>query len=260
MSTATTKTAIEKIEQFILDTIFPIKCLNCNKEGFWICEKCFEKIQIKDEQICGICEKVLTPDGRTCLHCKKTQTDKNFLDGLIVCSTYSQNQISKAVHIFKYRFVSNLHEPLGNLMIKVLRKTDFQIPSAIAPVPLHQRRLRWRGFNQSSLLAKHIAANLLPGISIEVNENLLIRNRYTTPQMGINDYGSRTKNISGAFSISDKKEEIKNKTFLLVDDIATTGSTIFECAKTLKQAGAKEVFAIVIARQESKSVRHGQVQ
>ena len=239
---------MQKIFEFILDTFFPIHCLGCKKEGVWLCENCQAKIKIRDEHCCPICEKMVTPSGRTCLACK----NKHSLDGLIVASSYAQPSIANAVHLFKYRFVSDLHVPLGNLLVTVLQKTEIPLPDVIVPVPLHKRRLRWRGFNQSALLANHLASKLLPATKIDVAENLLVRNRYTIPQMGIKEYKNRQQNITGAFSVSNI-ESVKDKTFLLVDDIATTGSTLFECARVLKDAGAKEVFAIVIARQETKS-------
>lgn len=246
MNISTITLVSEKIHAFILDILFPIHCLACKKEGSWLCQSCQAHIKIKDEHACGICERVITPDGRTCLVCKK----KSALDGLLVASSYLQFPISRAVHLFKYRFVKDMHIPLGNLLTKVLRSTELPLPDIIMPVPLHRRRLRWRGFNQSSLLAKHLATNLLPYNSIPLSENILIRNRHTSPQMQISDYKFRKLNIAGAFSISPNAD-VKGKTILLVDDIATTGSTIFECAKILKTAGAKEVFAIVVARQET---------
>jgi len=124
----------------------------------------------------------------------------------------------------------------------------------VVPIPLHPRRLRWRGFNQSALLAGHIAANLLPQNPLPFDENMLVRKRYTPPQMEISNYQNRKQNIAGAFSLAGRKD-VRNKTVLLIDDVATTGSTIFECARVLKAAGAREVFAAVIARQEIKSQR-----
>lgn len=234
---------------FVLDTLFPVHCFLCGQDNAWICERCLSQIKINTEHVCGVCEKVSTPDGRSCQECKK----KNHLDGLIVASFYTQNSISQAVHLFKYRFISDLHVPLGNLMIKTIQKTEMPLPDFIIPIPLHQRRLRWRGFNQSELLSNHLAKNLLPDCELEMCADLLIRNRYTPPQMQIKNYSQRKQNISGAFSLKDSKL-VKNKTILLVDDIATTGSTIFECAKILKTAGANEVFAVVIARQETKKI------
>ncbi|MDD5463664.1 MAG: ComF family protein [Candidatus Moranbacteria bacterium] len=241
------KNFFKKTYTTVLDILFPILCINCKKEGSWLCIKCQANINIKEECLCPICEKMITPDGRTCISCKR----KSSLDGLIVAASYSQPQISKAVHLFKYRFVDDLHLPLGNLFVNVLRKTELPLPNIITSVPLHKRRLRWRGFNQSALLAKHLADNLLPQNKIPFDEKILIRNRYTPPQMKIRDHISRKQNIAGAFSLFPNAE-IKNKIVLLVDDIATTGSTLFECAKILKEAGASEVFAIVIARQETK--------
>lgn len=238
----------KKIHTLILDTLFPVRCISCKEEGVWLCEACFGKIKIQTEHVCGVCEKVFCPDGRTCLQCKK----KNSLDGMIATCSYKQATVSQAVHFFKYRFICDLHIPLGNLLVSALKKTDIPLPEVIIPIPLHPRRLRWRGFNQSALLAGHLAKNLLPNSELEMCADILVRNRYTTPQMGIKDYNSRLQNIAGAFSLLPNAD-VKNKTILLIDDIATTGSTIFECAKVLKQSGAKEVFALVIARQETKT-------
>ncbi len=239
---------LKKFHESVLDIIFPIHCIDCKKEGSWFCENCQAKIRLQDEYVCPICEKVITPDGQTCLSCKK----KYSLNGLVIASSYTQSSIAKAVHLFKYRFIQDLHVSLGDLLVKVLRKTELPLPDLILPVPLHKRRLRWRGFNQSALLAEQISTKLLPGIILSTNNTTLIRNRYTSPQMKIKKYSERQKNISGSFSVSPDVN-IKNKTILLVDDITTTGSTIFECARVLKLAGAKEVFAIVIARQETRS-------
>lgn len=237
----------QKLNNFILNILFPIRCISCSKHGEWFCEKCFLQIKLPNEHVCGICEKMITPDGRTCQACKK----KSSLDGLLTCASYKQDSISRAVHFFKYRFINDLHVPLGNLMVNVMQKTDIPLPNLILPIPLHKRRLRWRGFNQSFLLAKKISEKLLPGTTLQIDENILIRKKYTTPQMSIKDYKHRQQNLSGAFLVLNEKQ-IRNKIILLVDDIATTGSTILECSKVLKNAGAKEVFAIVIARQESK--------
>ncbi|MDD5397329.1 MAG: ComF family protein [Candidatus Moranbacteria bacterium] len=235
---------IKKIHRFVLDTFFPIRCLSCQKEGMWLCEICQTKILLQVEHVCPICEKMITPDGRTCLGCK----NKKSLNGMIVTCSYKQSQVAQLIHFFKYRFIHDLHVPLGKLLVAKLQKTDIPLPNMVVPVPLHPRRLRWRGFNQSALLAEHLAKNLLLGSELELRQDVLIRHRHTSPQMHIKDYWARQSNIAGAFSVLPDAD-VKNKTILLVDDVATTGSTIFECAKILKIAGAKEVFAIVIARQ-----------
>lgn len=170
---------------------------------------------------------------------------------MISSADYSDPVVSKAIHLFKYRFAQDLHKPLGQLAVKALRQTEMPIPDLIIPIALHSRRLRWRGFNQSSLLTDIISKNLIPLSEIPIDEKVLIRKRYTKPQMEIKQRVLREKNISGAFMIQNA-DLIKNQNVLLVDDVATTGSTIFECAKILKASGAKDVFAIVVARQEHK--------
>ncbi|MFA5994800.1 MAG: phosphoribosyltransferase family protein, partial [Parcubacteria group bacterium] len=127
----------------------------------------------------------------------------------------------------------------------------------LVPVPLHPRRLRWRGFNQSALLAEYVGKNLTTGFEIPNHPNLLQRKRYTPPQMKIKKYAQRIANLQQAFSLrktaaTDMPNSLQGKTILLVDDVATTGTTLFECAKVLKAGGAKKVFAVVIARQEIK--------
>lgn len=240
----------QKIKKFFLDTLFPIRCLSCQKEGCWICDKCFRKIALKKDQFCPICEKKTTPSGFTCFKCRK----KFNIDGILVSLSYQNKLVSKAVHLFKYRFIEDLSNSLGKAMLSAILSSELPIPDIIIPVPLHQRRLRWRGFNQADLLAQFISPKITPGFPILFESNCLVRQRYTFPQMKIKNYSARQKNIQNAFKVpGGKANQIKNKRILLVDDVATTGSTLFECAKTLKKSGAREVFAVVVARQEMKA-------
>ena len=237
---------LRPIQTFILDILFPVSCLGCGKNNQWICESCFSKIILQEDQVCPYCEKAITPDGRVCFGCKNKQS----LDGLLVAASYSQKLVSLAVHNYKYKFVSDLSVPLGKLLLKRILKSELPLSDLLIPVPLHSYRLRWRGFNQSRLLAEYLGENLVPELKIPVLNSVLLRRRYTLPQMKIADYFERQKNIQGIFCLGEEKEKLIGKRIWLIDDIATTGSTLFECTKVLKQAGAKEVFAIVIARQE----------
>jgi ComF family protein len=240
---------LKKIQEFILDTLFPITCLSCGYENIWLCENCLQKIQPLSFQLCPRCEKLITEDGRLCSFCKK---QKPPLDALIVAARYTEGNISKLVHLFKYNFVEDLSAPLGKLLTRALLDSGHSVPDFIIPVPLHPRRLRWRGFNQAELLANYASQNLTPGFAIPVLGKYLRRTRYTPAQMKIKDYFQRQKNMRDAFSATAESLTIKNKNILLIDDIATTGATLFECARTLKLNGAKKVFAAVIARQEMK--------
>lgn len=239
---------LREIQSFILDILFPVACLGCGKNDQWICERCLSKIAIQEDQVCPYCEKAITPDGRVCFGCK----NKRCLDGLLIAVSYSQKLVSLAVHNYKYKFISDLSVPLGKLLLKRILKSELPLPDFLIPVPLHSYRLRWRGFNQSQLLAEYLGKNLVPELTIPVLNSILIRRRYTLSQMKIKDYFQRQKNIQGVFYLSEEKEKLIGKRIWIVDDIATTGSTLFECAKVLKQAGVKEIFATVIARQEIK--------
>jgi len=237
----------KKMHRFILDILFPITCLSCAAEEAWLCEKCAARLQLQDEQVCPVCEKAVTPSGRTCFGCRK----KSSLDALLAVFSYNHDLVRRMVHYYKYRFIPDLHTPLGHFLTASLLKSDLPVPDVIIPVPLHPRRLRWRGFNQSQLLAECIGENITPGFVVPIQANTLSRKRYTLPQMSIQDALHRQQNITDAFAISSATN-VAGKNILLVDDIATTGATLFECARILKAAGAQQVWAIVIARQEIK--------
>ncbi|MFC1608964.1 ComF family protein [Patescibacteria group bacterium] len=244
-----TKELIQKINKLILDTLFPIQCISCKKQNYWICDQCLSEIIIKDKQVCPICEQVTIPDGQTCFKCKQ----KHSIDGLLVAIDYKENKvIDKAIHYFKYRFIEDLSEPLGKIITKTFIRSSLKIPDAIVPIPLHSKRLRWRGFNQAELLCSHISQNISPNLSTPILSSALIRSKNTPSQMKIKNYHQRKSNLKNAFLVKNEAE-IKNKRILLVDDISTTGSTIFECAKVLKKSGAKDVFGIVIARKKIKT-------
>jgi ComF family protein len=113
----------------------------------------------------------------------------------------------------------------------------------IIPVPLHVKRFRWRGFNQSELLADSIALHF----KLPVEKTVLVRQKNNIPQVEVKDRKDRIENIKDAF-ICSSNEKVKDKTVILIDDVATTSATLGECAKALKSAGAKEVWGVVVAR------------
>lgn len=254
----------KSIKIFVLDILFPLHCLFCQKYGQWICQECFKKISLLPVQVCPYCEKAISPAGRICFKCKEKFLRKNQLpplDALIVSTKYEKNGASRLIHHFKYSFVKDLGDPLAKIMSEAITFHNLPLPDLIIPVPLHSRRLRWRGFNQSEILANHICENLTPGFSIPVISNLLLRKKYTQAQMKIKNYQERQKNVKNIFTLSPSSPVIgrgvggegkilKDKTILLIDDVATTGATLFECARTLKSAGAKKVYGAIIARQE----------
>lgn len=238
---------LPKINTIILDTLFPRKCLLCKKEGLWLCALCQEKIEFIDFQVCPVCEKYISPLGAPCQNCKS----ETALSGLITAAKYGKENLALLVHRFKYNFIAEIGEDLGKIMLQGATINKLPLPEIIIPVPLHPRRLRWRGFNQAEILANYLSENITPGFPIQVLKNNLIRQKYTSAQMKIKKYSLRKENMKNAFAVKDPAE-IKNKIIWLVDDISTTGSTLFECAKVLKQSGAKKIYALILARQEIK--------
>jgi ComF family protein len=236
---------LEEIKNFILDILFPISCLSCGKDDTWFCPNCLRNIEIVSFQVCPYCEKEIMPSGRVCHRCKEKFLAKITvppLDALIASASYKKSIVARLVHFYKYSFIVDLHVPLGKLLVQAILKNNLPLPDVILPVPLHPRRLRWRGFNQAELLAGYISENLTPGFSIPVVCDLLVRGSHATPQMKIKNYQERKNNIKGIFHInvrSDNHSDLKGKTILLIDDICTTGATLFECGKILKQNGAK---------------------
>lgn len=237
---------VKKLKMAALDILFPLTCLKCGEETYWLCPDCLNQIKLLDFQLCPCCEKYISEKGFLCPDCKKTR--KSFLDSLVVAVSYENPEIKKLVHFLKYRFILNASGPLSKLLTRSLVKSDSLLPDLIVPVPLHPRRLRWRGFNQSQLLAENISADLAPPLEFEVLDSLA-RTKNKMPQMEIKKYRDRLESVKGIFSLKNNPEIIKNKKILLVDDIATTGATLQECAKILKENGAKKVFAVVISRQ-----------
>ncbi len=213
-----------------------------------------DKIPLLSFQLCPYCEKEITIGGRVCEKCKKMALEKNApppLDALICAIKYKD--VSKFVHLFKYNFIADLGVPLGKIIAKTLWKNNLPLPDLIIPVPIHKRKLKWRGFNQAEILAQSVSQNLTPGFTLPVYFDILVRRKNTRAQMKIKNYQERLKNVRNIFAILPEKEKLfRDKKILLIDDIATTGATLIECAKILKSAGAKKVCGAVIARQEFK--------
>lgn len=196
-------------------------------------------------QRCPTCLKVTTPRGEVCFAC----LGKNSLDGLFAASHYRHLLVSVSIHTYKYRFIPAFAKPLGVWLAEIITENDLPLPDIFIPVPLHRRRLRFRGFNQSELLVDALSEAIAPGFPMPVWKNCLLRSRYTKPQMKTISREERLGNLQNAFIITKESAKIiKGKNIWLVDDVATTGITLEECASVLKKSGAKNVFGIVLAR------------
>lgn len=235
-------------EEFLVDILFPKSCIGCGKEDFFVCESCNKLLEYLSFQNCPICEAAMTVSGEKCQNCQRDHEMK--IDKMIIAGNYENELLSKIIHFYKYKFVEDLSGDLGAYLTEALRKWLRKTPDLIVPVPLHKKRLRWRGFNQALLLAEHVSKNLLPGVEIPIETDLLKRIRHTPPQMKMKKHSERRKNIQGAFEVTDQARKLNNKNVLLIDDVCTTGATIFECAKEIYKLGPKNITAAVLARQD----------
>lgn len=251
MSTKRTRDRISTLKKFILDILFPISCVACGKDDVFLCDDCIEKISLVSEQVCPVCERITMPNGQVCHQCKK----KTKLTSLLVAASYQGEVIKKAVHLLKYRFVSGLAAPLGKILAKAILNSTLPVPELIIPIPLHPRRLRWRGFNQSELLTDYLSENLTPGLKIPVEKSLIIRKKHIQPQMEVKNFKDRRLNLKNVFFMAEgiNKDIIKGKDVLIVDDICTTGTTLFECSEVLSKLKPRRLDAVVIARPTSPS-------
>lgn len=148
----------------------------------------------------------------------------------------------KAVHHLKYGHFKALAAPLGQLLAQYVESQPIAA-DVLVPVPLHSRRLRERGYNQSALLAVELGRrNGLPVVS-----DSLVRLRHTKSQVKTADAEERQRNLAGAFGCRDTK--LAGKRVLVVDDVCTTGATLNSCATALRAAGADSVWGLALARE-----------
>ncbi len=226
-----------QLKNLFLDLLFPVRCVGCKRDGVWFCTECGEKVKLKTSQYCPSCW-CNTTGGHNCENCDTS----SLLTGLRVAASYEANpELARAVKQLKYRFSEPLADALGEILARSVRQTNYTGERIITFVPLHLKRQRWRGFNQAELLARAVGHKLKLPV-----EDLLTRVRNTPPQAKL-DRTTRLTNLKDAFAVQSNLK-LQGKTILLVDDVASTGASLAECARVLRAAGAKSVWGLVLAR------------
>lgn len=224
---------ISKFKEFLLNLFFPSFCLGCQKEGTYLCEDCKATLDISEFNY-HLCNK-----------------NSQNLAGLYFALPYKERPLTrKLIHQFKYQpYIKALAKPLALLLAEHFllsgnNKEEVWRNSVLIPIPLDKNKLKSRGYNQSEELAKELSKI----INVPALVNNLIKIKSTKPQMELSKT-ERETNLQNAFLIKNPAE-IRGKKIFLVDDVYTTGSTMEECAKVLKNAGAESVWGIAIAREE----------
>ncbi len=222
-----------------LDLLFPKTCLGCGAEGTWLCPACDKRMPAFTTLMCLVCGR-RRPDGATCTNCRK----RFRCTGLVASFPYADALCRELVHELKYGHVREIADILAERIAGTIERLAPWLPtgSAFVPVPLHARRERERGFNQSELIATSLAAKLGAPVM-----SALRRTRATRSQIELNDPDLRRENVADAFALAPRSPALP-KRVLLVDDVATTGATLSSCATVLRQAGVREVWGVVACR------------
>lgn len=218
----------------ILDIVFPKTCLECGREGVYICPNCLAKVRLA-KPICPVCEKA-SIDGLTHVICSK----KLGLDGLISIWEY-EGVIRRAILALKFKYSTEVGKELSARFLAYTN--NFFLPKAevLVPIPIFWYRENKRGFNQSSEVGKHVASFVKVGFE----PNLLARSKSSKPQVELSGE-ARRENLKGVFSLNPNIK--MPDSIMLFDDVFTTGSTLKEAAKVLKRAGVSKVWGLTIAR------------
>ena len=223
--------------ELAINSFFPCRCISCGKVGGFLCPQCLGEIPRLLPPICPQCGRPQA-SGILCPICRRRKTE---IDGIRSLFRF-EKAIRKAIHELKYRNLKAISPCLAELLADYIRVNSLP-GDALVCVPLHPRRLRERGYNQSSLLAKELGRR----IDMPVIEDCLIRVKQAQPQVRAVDLGERWMNVADAFVCRDEK--VSGKRIMLIDDVCTSGATLESCAVALKNKSADSVWGLTLARE-----------
>ena len=213
-------------QTFVSNLIYPPACGICGK--------------FNSDFLCNKCQKLLESQAK--FEIEKNSNPNYYFEEHLYIFEY-QGMIRKVILDYKFNDKSYLYKTIVNFLLKnekffpILKSYD-----TIVPVPISQKRRKERGYNQSELMAKEIARN----VSMKYNKQSLFKTKNIIEQSKLNRE-ERQKNIQGVYGLRNA-EMLQGKKILLIDDIYTTGSTVNECSKVLKQAYPRKIGVLTIAR------------
>ncbi len=216
------RAGVAGVSDFVLDLLFPRKCIGCGAEGDFLCPSCRKSM----------------PKAGPAAQDRALLTS---LDGLQSVFLY-QGLARHAVHYLKYGNTKALAKPLARLMADHLESNPMPA-DILTVVPMHSKRLRKRGYNQAELLARELSRL----VQLPLTGESLIRLRDTPSQVSTMTARDRRRNVEGAFRC--RGHVFHGKEVLLIDDVCTTGATLNACAAALKGAGARAVRGLTFSRE-----------
>jgi len=234
MKKSDVKTLLCYIKEFfnnLLDFVWPQFCLECNREGSLCCGFCLNDILLEDT-------KVITWPGK----------GKEYFGACYSCCDYQDKLVQKLIKNYKYSYLENLANILTDILEKQSRRLALDKNTTIVNVPLHKNKKKQRGFDQTELLAKKLAKRL----SLDYSP-LLIRTKNNPAQAKLDRVG-RQKNVANIFEINKKaasRQAGRCDNILLIDDVTTTGSTLNQAAKALKENNCSNIICLVLAKNKN---------
>jgi ComF family protein len=240
----------------LLEFFLPRMCLFCGvpvgeTAAVAVCPDCEAQIKWVASPLCTCCGRVFeSRDGadRACGDCQADPPPFSRARAAVIyegplVDALTKRPVLEAITRFKFSRQLALLPVMHHWLQQPLCLELVTAADLLAPVPLHPKRIKHRGFNQSLLLAQGFAGAV-------VAREAVVRTRHTAPQVGLNPK-ERQDNVKGAFSVPDPAR-VKGKSVLLIDDLYTTGSTVKECARVLRRAGASRVEVLTVARVSHK--------
>jgi ComF family protein len=227
----------------LLEFFLPRMCLFCGvpvgeTAVVAVCPDCEAQITWVASPLCTCCGRVFASRDGADRVCGDCQTDPPPFARARAAALYD-GPVAQAITRFKFSRQLALLPVMQHWLKRPLSLELVAAADLLAPVPLHPKRIKNRGFNQSLFLAQGFPGAL-------VAREVVVRTRHTPPQVGLNPK-ERQDNVKGAFAVTDPAR-VKDKSVLLIDDLYTTGSTVKECARVLLKAGARRVEVLTVAR------------
>jgi len=216
---------LNKIKNFLLDTLFPTYCIGCQAKSETLCDNCIERIEL---------------------------TKRETADNIWAVFDYRNSIIKDAIWELKYHHKRYLGERLGQLLYESLIEeiSEMRIEVSgraiyVIPTPISNKKTKSRGYNQALFIAKGFCGRAENGV-FELKNNIIFKKIDNLPQAKITNRKRRLENVRGVFGIKNS-EIVKGRTIIVIDDVTTTGGTINEIMKILKKAGAKKVVGFAVA-------------
>ena len=231
---------LKQLTQLVVEIFYPRSCLHCgdaveHSDYQFLCSACSRELFLSKPPSCSTCGYPffgMLAGPRICPHC--TELDPLFEQGKTLF--LAKGPARSIIHALKYQSGFYVLEDVKVMIAKIPSYKDYFDGAILVPVPLHPTKERERGFNQSLVIAK----SLNDATMAKDLQNLLVRKVYTQTQTRLSR-AARHQNVKNAFALASNAVVIPNQTYILVDDVITTGSTFNACAAALREAGATQI-------------------